>query len=317
MTDENAADNVVNDDQPPKPEKKRSPAERVIVWGAIAILLVVVAIEWRAQHGYKQALAAVSDVLQASDATGDDVTLPDVEKLMAGAKAESAPSQGRFEVLTYEWNGLFRSYMLRLQIEPEDPPLVLAVDSKSDPNAPIGPSYDSDYWPEPSKVADSGDESAEEGMEEGMGGGPPGGHDGEQSGGSGGPGGSRKRQSFEEMDADGDGKLSSEETPERMREFFDRIDSNGDGVVVKEELDEMRRQFSARRRPDSDAGEEESEEGDADADTAMPADSEKTSSDAPADTKPAPPEDASKTKTEESEPKAEAKEQPSAPADKQ
>jgi collagen type III alpha len=39
-----------------------------------------------------------------------------------------------------------------------------------------------------------------------------------------------------EADADGDGKLSKEEAPERMRENFDRIDADKDGSVSKEEL---------------------------------------------------------------------------------
>jgi RND family efflux transporter MFP subunit len=57
------------------------------------------------------------------------------------------------------------------------------------------------------------------------------------------PGGSFNPMQF---DADGDGRLSKEEAPERMRPFFDRIDSNGDGMLDQDELQQMR----SRRRPE-------------------------------------------------------------------
>lgn len=44
---------------------------------------------------------------------------------------------------------------------------------------------------------------------------------------------------IKEADANGDGKLSKEEAPERMKENFDRIDANSDGFVDETELRAM------------------------------------------------------------------------------
>ena len=40
---------------------------------------------------------------------------------------------------------------------------------------------------------------------------------------------------FEKLDANGDGKLSREELPERVRKNFERVDANKDGGISKEE----------------------------------------------------------------------------------
>jgi len=41
---------------------------------------------------------------------------------------------------------------------------------------------------------------------------------------------------FKEADANGDGKLTEEEAPDRLKQNFDRFDANGDGAVDLEEL---------------------------------------------------------------------------------
>jgi len=66
-------------------------------------------------------------------------------------------------------------------------------------------------------------------------GGPPGGPPG-------GPGGQRggRGRLFERADANGDGKLTKDEMPERMREHLLEADADGDGAVTREELDAAR-----------------------------------------------------------------------------
>lgn len=66
--------------------------------------------------------------------------------------------------------------------------------------------------------------------------------------GRGGPGGQERPRGGEgngangfvdrmlENDADGDGKVSSDEAPQRMQGFFDRLDEDKDGYLTKEEL---------------------------------------------------------------------------------
>ena len=55
------------------------------------------------------------------------------------------------------------------------------------------------------------------------------------------------------IDANGDGKLSKDEAPERMKENFDRIDSNNDGQLDQEELQRMIRRFRLNQ-PDEASG---------------------------------------------------------------
>lgn len=60
---------------------------------------------------------------------------------------------------------------------------------------------------------------------------------------------------LKEADANGDGKLSKEEAPERMKENFDRIDANEDGFVDETELRAMfqrMRENAERGRPEGD-----------------------------------------------------------------
>jgi Ca2+-binding EF-hand superfamily protein len=55
-------------------------------------------------------------------------------------------------------------------------------------------------------------------------------------GGRGAPGGRQSpAEMLARMDANGDGKISKDELPERMRERWDRMDTNGDGFVDKKE----------------------------------------------------------------------------------
>ncbi len=51
------------------------------------------------------------------------------------------------------------------------------------------------------------------------------------------------KERFRQADKDGDGKLSKEETSERMRGSFDRIDADGSGFIEQKELEEMVRRF--------------------------------------------------------------------------
>jgi hypothetical protein len=54
-----------------------------------------------------------------------------------------------------------------------------------------------------------------------------------------------------ENDADGDGRLSADEIPERMRSNLDSVDSNSDGVVDRDEVTAMVASFGERGRGNS------------------------------------------------------------------
>jgi hypothetical protein len=57
-----------------------------------------------------------------------------------------------------------------------------------------------------------------------------------------------------QLDADGDGKVSRDEAPERMRDFFDNLDTSGDGFIDRAEADAMRQRFRAGGGPGAPGG---------------------------------------------------------------
>jgi multidrug efflux pump subunit AcrA (membrane-fusion protein) len=69
-------------------------------------------------------------------------------------------------------------------------------------------------------------------------------------GGRGGPGGGPRAGGFDMMqfDADGDGKVSKQEAPERMQEGFDALDTNKDGALDQGEIKAMRDMMRAKFR---------------------------------------------------------------------
>lgn len=60
-------------------------------------------------------------------------------------------------------------------------------------------------------------------------------------------GGAEFVQRIMQSDADGDGKITKEEAPERMQRAFDRIDTNGDGAIDKAEAEALAQRFQGGR----------------------------------------------------------------------
>lgn len=58
----------------------------------------------------------------------------------------------------------------------------------------------------------------------------------------------RRARMMERMDANGDGKITLDELPERLREAMKEADTNGDGVLSAEELDRAREAMGERWR---------------------------------------------------------------------
>ncbi|WP_417393365.1 hypothetical protein [Gimesia sp.] len=100
-------------------QSKRNPLERLIVWGGITILLIIVGIEYRAKQSYDASIAALQKVANGVR----DVPIEEARELMVGYSQEhssQSDDQGS-KTYSYQWFSLFKggTYQLRL-VEDED-----------------------------------------------------------------------------------------------------------------------------------------------------------------------------------------------------
>ncbi|MBC8113241.1 MAG: hypothetical protein H7062_02595 [Candidatus Saccharimonas sp.] len=135
----------VSESQSPTPpgKKPRSPVERVIVWGGIAILLGVLAFEARQKYSYDPTVGQLRKVF--SEETEKYVKLSEIRPMIAGSPSEvKTPHERRsYQRIDLKWPSLFKDYRVQLIVESEgDDPLVAgfttpgANDPDSEPVAP-------------------------------------------------------------------------------------------------------------------------------------------------------------------------------------
>jgi hypothetical protein len=147
--------------EPTRTAKRRSPVERTIVWGLIAVLLVVVLWEGWARYGYSRTLDKWQDAIakaESADSTGG-VSRTAAEEMLAGSPTISGPQQeGRFQTVTYRWKSLLKEYSIAVSYvgdPPEITDLVTADAPEEEQPAPVvsGPDDEEDE--------EEGDEDAE------------------------------------------------------------------------------------------------------------------------------------------------------------
>jgi hypothetical protein len=262
---------------PAEPATKRNPVERTVVWGGIFVLLALAAFQARARLGYSTTLNKLQSVWETDSEDYNPLLVSEVSSHIYGwpnhtvmKVAEAVPDQwpwtaargqaltSKTEALVYRWPGLSKSYSIALLYE-------RPADGSSE-SPPIMSLLTEGVVDEPEPVVDpaASPETMTPMMTPG-GGGPPGAHGAGGGPGGGGPGGQFNPLQY---DADGDGKLSLEEAPDRMKENFATNDANSDGFLDEEELNALRERFrqqreeggeegSGRRRPPSEDPESE------------------------------------------------------------
>ncbi len=211
----------------------RSQLEFWFVRGGMVLLLLLVGVQAHARFGYEMSLKKLQARLAEAETSHHDVELllSDVPRCIVGWPSCSTRSEHHWRVMTYSWRGLTDTFQIHLPYDStESQPAVMELVTADAP-APVVEDV--------SHVARLTAQAAHAMVAPEISG--PG-----ALGGSGGPlvraGG--QRPDIMASDADGDGKVSREEAPERMTQFFDRIDANADGFIDAEEAAAARRRRS-------------------------------------------------------------------------
>ncbi len=219
--------------------KPRNPFERVLVWGAILTMVVLVSIEAFAKFSYDMTFSNLTEAIEAAEADGKDMPANELGGLITGSpkRTESALPHMHGTPRTnidYQWWSIFKTYRIVVEVSEvgkEGEMVVLGFSTDAPPEveqapiANVGEGGDASVTaPDPGMMAPGGP---------GGGHGPGGGGPGE----GGGPGGGRPPLAFSDLDANVDGALSADELPEFMQARFGDIDTDGDETISEEEFE--------------------------------------------------------------------------------
>ena len=95
-------------------KKKRSPVERIIVQGGIVVLLIIVAIEFRAQKGYTDTLEKIRIATEDGE---KEISLEEVTGLLTLSPSSFLESENGIESTTcYSWFSVFKNGQFKLNI---------------------------------------------------------------------------------------------------------------------------------------------------------------------------------------------------------
>lgn len=241
-------------EQPSGEKTGRSPVERAIVWSLIGLMLVLVAIEARAQQGHTKTMLALKDLADAKDEEDrtKGIKFEDFKEKLQLFPSVSGPTTGEgWDVYVYKWVSLLKAgtYEIHVRVSSGNDinyiagyavPLdgELMFEAVGPPEGAMPPPTEDDGMPDG-------------GMQQGMpnAGGP-------APGGGNGPEGNERRrfdpaQIFAARDENADGKLSGEELEGRIADRVAELDTNKDGEISKEEFDAG---FGAFRGPRGEGG---------------------------------------------------------------
>ncbi len=139
----------VSTSQTPTPpgKKPRSPVERVIVWGGIAVLLGVLVFEARQKYSYDPTVSNLRKML--TEDTEKYMKLSEVRQIIVGSPLEEKTPHDRkaYHQINLKWPSLFKDYRVVLIVESEGAdPLVAGFSTPggTDPEPAARPAPSSD-----------------------------------------------------------------------------------------------------------------------------------------------------------------------------
>ena len=105
-----------------KKQKRRSPWERIVVWGVILVLLAVVSVEWTSRRNFEATLASLEGVAKAKAAEGKPPTMTSAEarSRIKGFAFHGEGTKNQQRQLTFQWPSLFRLYKIGILFDASD-----------------------------------------------------------------------------------------------------------------------------------------------------------------------------------------------------
>ena len=104
----------------PSPKKKVSTQRRIVSWIFIALLLGVVLLEWRAKSSQANTVASM-EAAQASSGHVQEFPFEEFQKFKQGNPSEEINEEGAiYRQHHYRWNGIFKTYDLRVLVDEKD-----------------------------------------------------------------------------------------------------------------------------------------------------------------------------------------------------
>ncbi|HCO23037.1 MAG: hypothetical protein CME31_26180 [Gimesia sp.] len=111
-----------------KSKKKVSTQRRVISWVFIAILLGVVLLEWRAKSSQAKTFESLGAAVDNAGEAGEIPFSQFEGKIQGSPDVDVDESGAIMRLYHYKWNGIFKTYHLRLLVNDED--LVVTYDTE-------------------------------------------------------------------------------------------------------------------------------------------------------------------------------------------
>ncbi|QDT30186.1 hypothetical protein Enr10x_55460 [Gimesia panareensis] len=123
--------------KPNSPKKKVSTQRRIISWILILILLGVVLLEWRAKTSQAKTFENLNAAMDEAGKMGEVPFKEFQETMLQGQPAEELDDSGAIlKLYHYRWNGIFKTYHLRMLVDQDDQ--VIVFDTAAEGNEVSG-----------------------------------------------------------------------------------------------------------------------------------------------------------------------------------